>query len=148
MPNDVWTSTTWWASPRHVTTQDGQAKLDMPVDIPIATEWPPLALERPSLHVEERARLCKTDGPVCIQWVRHVCRLDASDASFKIRVQTFNRSAVLDRDWPRQVPRERRVCHDVRQRWDGATMWLGRAFTWALCHGASSAGPEWMGEFL
>src|SRR6266436_8289841 len=107
----------------------------MPVDIPVATKLLPFALEGPSLHIEKRARLGETDGPVCIQGVRRVRRLDAGDASFKIRVQTFDRSAILDRDRPWQVARERWVCHDVRQRWDGAKLWRGLAFTWALCHG-------------
>jgi len=87
-----------------VTVQVEQAELDVTIDIPVAPELPPLGrtLERAGLDVEELARLRQTDGPILI-WcsARHRQVDTGRNVRLEVRVQTFNRSTVRNRDEPR-----------------------------------------------
>jgi len=75
----------------------------VPIDIPVATELPPLgrALERAGLDIEELARLRQADGPILIWCSARYRQVDpCRNVRLKVRVQTFNRSTVRNRDEP------------------------------------------------
>jgi len=122
MLNQVWTSTDRGPSPRHVTAQVRQAKLDSPIDVSVSTDEPPLgfSLERAPLDAEHRSRVREANGPVWLLWLLRLADRSPAveagcDVRFKVHVQTLDRSAIFDRHTTWQSLYERGVRQDGGQ---------------------------------